>query len=130
MTHRALVLLIVLGLGLLACGEDDNGSEADRRGVGAQCASADDCTEEGQACLTTFKGGYCGVQDCDADADCPAGSGCVNHDDGNNYCFLICAAKDDCNVNRDEANASNCSSSATFIEVAGTRKACVPPSGG
>ena len=123
------LLLITLSLiSLSACG-DDEGSEADRRGVGAQCASADDCTEEGQSCLTQFKGGYCGVQDCVHDADCPAGSACIAHDDQKNYCFLICVEKVDCNINRDLENESNCSSSVTFVDGTMSRKACVPPSG-
>ena len=114
---------------LLSCG-DDEGSEADRRGVGAQCASSDECTEEGQSCLTQFKGGYCGVQDCVHDVDCPEGSACVAHDDGKNYCFLICIDKVDCNIHRDLENESNCSSSITFTDGTMSRKACVPPSSG
>jgi hypothetical protein len=120
-------LLLPLLLSVTACGDD--GSEADRRGVGAQCAVEDDCTEEDQSCLTQFKGGYCGVMGCTADVDCPAGSACVTHEDTMNYCFLICVDKDDCNVNRDLENESNCSSNATFVDGTMGRKACVPPSG-
>lgn len=119
--------LVCLGLGVLGCGEDEQ-SEADRLGVGAQCSSNDECTEEGQSCLTQFKGGYCGVQGCDGDAACPEGSACVSHE-GANYCFLVCGTKSECNANRDAANEANCSSSAEFVEEAKGRKACVPPSG-
>ncbi len=118
-----ILLAMILGLG--ACGDD--GSEADRRGVGASCASNSDCTEEGQVCLP-FKGGYCGVASCVEDVDCPSGSLCVTHDDGLNYCFLVCADKPDCNRNRGVDVEANCSGSVTFAD-AGDGKACVPPSG-
>lgn len=124
------VLCALVLVGLVACGGDDEQSEADERGVGAVCASDDDCTEEGQSCLGQFKGGYCGVQGCMADGDCPEGSACVTHDDGENYCFLTCANKSDCNVNRDADNESNCSSSVDFVNEDQQSKACVPPSGG
>lgn len=105
----------------------DSGSEADRRGVGASCTNADDCTEDGQSCLA-FKGGYCGVMGCALDTDCPTGSLCVSHTDGNNYCFLVCDTKDQCNRNRTADIEANCSSSVTYADK-GTGKACVPPSG-
>lgn len=111
-----------------ACGDDDDGSEAQRRGVGSACADDTDCTEAGQHCLT-FKGGYCGIADCTADSDCPAGSSCVTHDDGKNYCFLVCTDKPQCNVYRPVEAESNCSSNVTFVDGAKARKACVPPSG-
>ena len=124
------VVCVLTLVGAVACGEEDEGSEADRVGVGAVCAVAEDCEEEGQACLAQFKGGYCGVQGCEDDEGCPSGSACVTHDDGENYCFLVCGNKSDCNVNRDAENESNCSSSVVFLEDAKGRKACVPPSGG
>lgn len=109
---------------LPACGD---GSEAERRGVGAECSTNDDCTEAGQQCLA-FKGGYCGVRDCVEDTDCPSGSLCVTHDDGVNYCFLVCADKPDCNRNRSADHESNCSSNIVYADQ-GSGKACVPPSG-
>ncbi len=124
---RTTFFLLGSFLVLLGCGGDD--TEADRRGVGAECASAEDCFEEGQACLTQFKGGYCGVEDCASNADCPEGSGCVAHDDGNNYCFRFCEDKPECNLHRAEENESNCSSSITWVDGDTTGKACVPPSG-
>jgi hypothetical protein len=75
-----------------------------------------------------FKGGYCGLQDCKADADCPAGSGCVAHTDGNSYCFLICTDKTQCNYTRPIDIESNCSSKIDFVSGQKTSKACVPPS--
>lgn len=108
------------------CGGDD-GSEADRLGVGALCTKNEDCLT-GQQCLT-FKGGYCGVANCTGDAGCPAGSACVRHDDGKNYCFRTCTDKIECNRNRTPELESNCSSRITFVEGAQNRKACVPPSG-
>src|SRR5688500_8460645 len=110
-----ILLSSFLLLAVVSCGDDD-GSEADRRGVGAQCAVEDDCTEDDQSCLTQFKGGYCGVLGCTADAECPDGSACVAHEDGMSYCFLVCVEKVDCNVNRDVENESNCSSSVEFVD--------------
>lgn len=118
------ILVPAASLLVLACGDE---SEADRRGVGASCTTNDDCTEEGQTCLP-FKGGYCGVRDCVEDTDCPGGSLCVTHDDGVNYCFLVCDTKADCNRNRSVDVESNCSSNITFADQ-GSGKACVPPSG-
>lgn len=112
-----------------ACSDED---AADQLGIGAQCAANADCASDDDvslSCLTSFKGGYCGVQDCTSDADCPGSSACVTHDDGKNYCFRLCADKAECNANRDAANESNCSSSVTFVEGKTSAKACVPPSG-
>jgi hypothetical protein len=122
-----MMCFFIAAFGLAACG-DDEGTEADRAGVAAQCASTEDCSEATE-CLTAFKGGYCGIQGCEANADCPAGSACVAHDDGNNYCFRICADKAECNLNRSPDNEANCSSSVTFVEADFSAKACIPPSG-
>ncbi len=123
-----LLLPIAISLGLLAgC----SGSDADSLGIGAQCTSSDECNgSDGQSCLTNFKGGYCGLDDCALDADCPENSACVTHSDNANYCFRICTDKAQCNENRDPANEANCSASIVFVESqeAGV-KACVPPSG-
>jgi len=111
---------------LLACG-----SSADELGIGAQCTSSDECdADTHQTCLTQFKGGYCGLEGCAHDTDCPPDSACVAHDDGNNYCFRVCAVKADCNANRATDNEANCESSITFVDGAMNRKACVPPSSG
>ncbi|HET9933692.1 MAG TPA: hypothetical protein VFQ35_23465 [Polyangiaceae bacterium] len=132
MTCRSIIRSTVSGLLLLyvvGCSSDGSrGTEADRRGVGASCAQPTDCTEAGQSCLP-FKGGYCGIADCTRDADCPTGSACVQHDDGRNYCFLVCVEKVDCNVNRPAELESNCSSNVTFVSGNKAIKACVPPSG-
>jgi hypothetical protein len=126
---RAPVLTVTAFSALFACGSDHHeGTEAQRRGVGSSCASDEECTEAGQRCLT-FKGGYCGVADCLTDANCPQGSACVAHSDGRNYCFLICANKPECNVNRPLDIEANCASNITFTTDDKTRKACVPPSG-
>lgn len=118
-------LALLLGFGT-GCGDD---SEADRRGIGAECSSSDDCTEANQQCLTQFKGGYCGSQGCASTEECPPGSGCVSHTDGTNYCFRICLDKIECNANRSVDNESNCSSNITFASGKKEGKACVPPSG-
>lgn len=114
-----------MGLSLSGCG--DEGTEADELGVGAQCVDEDDCAEE-SSCLAQFKGGYCGLRDCQSNADCPEASACVTHDDGNNYCFRVCVDKAECNRNRSVDNESNCSSSITFVDTDFDAKACVPPS--
>ncbi|MEZ4220449.1 MAG: hypothetical protein R3B13_05915 [Polyangiaceae bacterium] len=124
----AALLAIFLG----ACGDDSGpsggGTEADYHGVGASCTKNEDCFEPGQTCLP-FKGGYCGIEDCQQDTDCPAGSRCVAHDaPAKNYCFLVCANKPECNRNRPIDFESNCSSNITFVEGGKGPKACVPPS--
>jgi hypothetical protein len=113
----------LLAMMLVACGDDD----ADDLGIGAQCEIADDCAPD-QSCLP-FKGGYCGLSPCAHDVECPPASACIAHDDGINYCFRTCVDKVDCNANRDLENEANCSSSATFVDPADGRKACIPPSG-
>lgn len=113
---------------LAACG---GGTEAYELGVGAQCAATSECNVDipELTCLTQFKGGYCGLQGCQSDLDCPEASACVAPGDGNNYCFRVCVDKGECNVNRDVENESNCSSSITFVDGDKGRKACLPPSG-
>jgi hypothetical protein len=130
----ALYSLAPCALALAACGDDDGGTEADRLGVGAECERDDDCPQSdrdggiSQQCLTEFKGGYCGIENCTGDDDCPERSSCVAHDNGNNYCFRLCDDKPECNLNRAPDNESNCSSSIDWVGD-GSGKACVPPSG-
>ena len=124
---RTLCALVVTVL-LANCGNDT--SEAIKRGVGAECNASLACTETNQACLTEFKGGYCGVSSCAHDTNCPAGSACVTDDNQTNYCFLICADKPDCNVRRSVDNESSCTSSLTFIDGTMGRKVCRPPLSG
>src|SRR3954451_10155373 len=118
-------LVLVLSAALAGCG--GGGSAAQRRGIGAACAVDTECTQTGLTCLA-FKGGYCGLANCVNDAGCPAGSACVTHTDGKNYCFLICTDKPQCNLYRSVAEEANCSSSVTFVDPTLTVKACVPPS--
>lgn len=120
---RLSLVAAVMMVFAFACSDD-----ADDLGVGAQCASNDECdADTNQTCLA-FKGGYCGLQGCTHDADCPDRSACIMHTDGVNYCFRTCADKVDCNANRDADNEANCSSSVTFVDGDMGRKACVPPS--
>ncbi len=117
----------------VAGGCGDGATEADRIGVGAQCAASTDCPSVmgiELECLTQFTGGYCGLEGCTSDLDCPDGSACVAHDDGNQYCFRVCQDKPDCNYNRSVANAANCVGSITFVDPRNDRKACEPPSAG
>jgi len=116
------------------------GGGANEMGVGAECESNTDCQPEDQdtsdpdeivqECLTEFAGGYCGVADCTSDDDCPDGSACVIHTETENYCFLLCEEKVDCNDNRTDDNEANCSGNITFVDTTLDAKACVPPSSG
>lgn len=141
MTTRFVGSLLGLSLLLAAlsgCGDDD-GNAADRVGIGAACASSDDCprtdgVDGGRVqlmCLPEFAGGYCGLQDCTSAADCPEGSTCVAHE-GRNYCFRECLDKPECNRNRPMDVEANCSSSFDFADPADDvgQKACIPPSSG
>ena len=123
-------LAISIAVLLAAC---DDGTEADRQYIGGQCASSDDCYQEGefpQSCLTQFSGGYCGLEGCQGDEDCPEASACVAHTDGASYCFRICTDKVQCNRNRDLENEANCSANIVFVDGPRDVKACVPPSSG
>jgi hypothetical protein len=124
---RVLVGVLLAFIATTAACSSNSGSEAQQRGVGAGCASNADCTQPGLTCLP-FKGGYCGLQGCTKNADCPAGSACVTHTDGKNYCFLTCTDKTSCNTFRSADVEANCSSTATFVEPSTMGKACVPPS--
>ena len=120
----------------LGCGSSDE-TAADRAGVGAECNASAECESPNEdiplVCLPEFKGGYCGLEGCEGDADCPEGSGCVAYSDGDltgNYCFRLCQDKPECNRNRSAENESNCSSNITWVDPPQERKACVPPSAG
>lgn len=124
--------LVVYGV-MVGC--NDGTTEADRVGVGAECGSAEQCPSPSDGgvpldCLSQFKGGYCGLQGCQGDVDCPDGSACVTHSDGENYCFRECRDKPDCNLNRSAENESNCVGSILFVDPRNDRKACEPPSAG
>ena len=71
--------------------DDSSSTEADRIGVGAECSEAAECESADEditlTCLTEFAGGYCGLEGCEGDVDCPEGSACIAYDDGNHYCF-------------------------------------------
>jgi hypothetical protein len=132
-----LVFLVSFAL-LSACGGGD-GSEADRVGVGAECSPSNPCPTyevDGDsaplACLAQFTGGYCGLEACASSLECPAGSICVHHTDGESYCFRACADKSECNRNRGPDVESNCSANFDWevpTEDDGS-KACIPPSSG
>lgn len=126
----AFLCVTLLMSALVACDDDDEGglSPAQQHGVGAACTQDSDCyiNDTALSCLS-FKGGYCGLEGCQGDADCPLGSACVAHDDGVNYCFLICADKPECNYTRPVDIEANCSSNIDFIDGKQGSKACVPP---
>ena len=119
---RIVPLLATALLIFAACGEP----EADRIGLGAECGSDDDCHED-LDCLQDFGGGYCGLSGCEAHADCPDYSSCVEYDDDSTYCFRDCENKAECNANRSRDREANCSSNIDFVEPTDLR-ACVPPS--
>jgi len=127
----AVSLLLASALAVAGCGDDDDGAgltPAQLHGVGAACDDSADCyVGDRELMCLAYKGGYCGLEGCLADADCPAGSACVAHE-GLNYCFLICRDKPECNYTRSVENESNCSSNITFVDGDKGRKACVPPS--
>jgi hypothetical protein len=125
---RTLYALVVFFAVAIGCSSGPN--EANRRGVGADCSATVHCSETGQVCLTEFNGGYCGISGCHHDTDCPQGSACVTDDNQTNYCFLVCAAKTDCNLNRTAADESDCTSSLTFVDGTMNRKVCRPPLSG
>lgn len=131
------LMMVSAMFALLWSGCDDAAeTEADRIGVGAECTDDDDClkpdTDAGpyQICLAQFKGGYCGIENCTGNDDCPDGSVCVAHTDGVNYCFRRCVNKSECNINRSSDVESNCSANIVFVQANTTGKACVPPSSG
>ena len=136
--HRLHTTLLALGLLLAACGDSGGGNHADALGVGAECVSNADCVQSdidgglSEECLPQFKGGYCGIEDCLTQEDCPPGAACVIHDDGHNYCFRLCADKAECNVHRSADNEANCSADVDYVDAdkATLGKACVPPSSG
>ncbi|MCK5806651.1 MAG: hypothetical protein KAI66_27730 [Lentisphaeria bacterium] len=119
------LFVATLAFAATACG-DDSGTEADRFGIAAQCTKTENC-QDGLTCLTSFKGGYCGLSGCTKDADCPQGSACVT-EGSTNYCFSICTDKVQCNTNRTADFEANCSSNVTFVEGKKATKACLPPS--
>ena len=141
MSYRSTILtpalLWLCAAALVGCGDDDHEVDADALGIGASCTRDEDCHDgapdagETQDCLTQFKGGYCGLTDCMATSDCPDGSACVRHDDGNNYCFRTCLDKAECNAHRGPDEESNCSSNIDFVGGSKSElgKACVPPTG-
>ena len=120
MNRWTVVWLLVLPLGLIACGDDEPSGTA----VGGQCTADGDCSE-GLSCLA-FLGGYCGIKGCVGDNDCPSSSACVTHSNGSSYCFRTCTLKADCNIERDSTAQVKCSSEVTFVDGANGRRACVP----
>jgi len=125
------LLTYLIAAAPVSCGDDPPPypptSEAVADGVGTACTTQSDCEDPDQECLP-FKGGYCGIEDCAGDDDCPQGSACVTHTDSVNYCFLLCTDKPDCNVHRPLEDEANCVGSVDFVE-GGHQKACEPPSG-
>ncbi len=94
-------------------------------GVGAGCASADDC-DSGLECVTRVRGGYCTVPGCESNADCPGDTLCLAAA-GGNYCVRPCATASDCSFCRRDGFFASCSDEVTFAEDGTTGSVCVPP---
>jgi hypothetical protein len=125
-TTMILLGAAVVLVGGLSCSD---GSQSDRLGIASECTKDADCPKiDGfqLTCLTTFKGGYCGLQGCMQDGDCPMGAACIV-EGGGYYCFRECSEKPECNAKRSTANEANCVG-ATHVGVSQS-KVCVPPSG-
>ena len=135
---KRILFVFVAALLMASCGGDDN--EAMDRGVGEACTTTEDCKNEDLnyeddevdplellECLTEFKGGYCGLKGCKDHSECPEGSKCVIQGT-ENYCFLECVEKADCNVYREPENEANCSANAELVDGAKGIKVCIPPS--
>lgn len=124
----ALALTLLCSSGL-ACSDE---SESDRAGIASTCVKDADCPEFGGfqlVCLSGFKGGYCGLEGCTRDAECPEGAACIA-EGGTNYCFRVCVDKPECNRHRTAEVEANCVGSVVHVEASNSAKVCVPPSGG
>ncbi len=87
---RLLGILVLLVALPAACHDDNVGSNGDL--VGGRCTIDTDCRKR---CLQggEFPGGYCSLT-CQADADCPSGSVCIDKSGG--VCLLGCLQPTDC----------------------------------
>jgi hypothetical protein len=93
-------------------------------GVGAACADDRDC-DPALACLTDFRGGYCGKANCTGNADCPGNAQCVRVGDDETTCMRSCADDTDCSFCRGSEVAATCSDDVERVEAGGGR-VCVP----
>jgi hypothetical protein len=91
-------------------------------GHGAACTSDADCGGGGLVCIDEVDGGYCGVRDCQSNADCPVDSECINHA-GINYCARTCAVESDCTFCRWADVAATCTADVDHVE--GSATVCV-----
>jgi hypothetical protein len=92
-------------------------------GLGKDCADNEDCGGE-LICNRDFEGGYCTVPDCEADADCPDDSVCVDGGAGT-LCMKTCASNVDCSACRADGVFGTCTDDADLVESAGV-SVCVP----
>ncbi|MCS6900966.1 MAG: hypothetical protein RMJ98_13085 [Myxococcales bacterium] len=95
-------------------------------GVGAGCGGDGDCRSD-LTCLSSLRGGYCGVRDCKDDSGCPKDSRCVKHTDGFTYCMKTCTTSADCSFCRASTSVATCSDQVTFAADGSPTKVCVPP---
>lgn len=132
-----LVVSLLASVLALACSADDERSEVDRLELGASCQVDQHCAARaGDAadgydlrCFGSFADGHCGLSRCSGE-DCPDGSACISHDDGQNYCFRLCDEDSECNLHRSsDAAEARCSSSVSFLGATdrSDQSACVPP---
>ncbi|MFP4596656.1 MAG: hypothetical protein ACLFVJ_00305 [Persicimonas sp.] len=90
------------------CHTDANSQPLCRSVLGARCASSDACaddlvcTEDIDALAGLFGGGYCTVDECSDDTDCPDGGVCRSVPDTQRaICLNRCASDGDCRFNQD-----------------------------
>jgi len=122
-----ILLLGTLVIGASGCSDGNGQSEAQRIGLGAECLLGMDCGEGGELDCIPFDGGYCTSSGCQA-LGCPDGSLCARDAIlGQTFCMLSCESAEDCNSNRSDENAAECTSSIEILDEVEGAKVCVPP---
>jgi hypothetical protein len=82
-------------------------------GVGAACASDDDCSGD-LNCVLGARGGYCTREACSEDTDCPDDSACVDWGDSS-LCMVRCSTESDCGFCRGDDLRTTCTDQADFL---------------
>ena len=62
----AIIILIIA-----ACSDDKPNTAVDKIGIGGECVESADCITDTLTCLVEFKNGYCGLQGCAKNEECP-----------------------------------------------------------
>lgn len=80
-------------------GADTSGGQDGQSSVGGACSSADDCAGSPAACFSAddgFPGGYCVVEGCETNDDCPGDASCWSFQDDTTKCLANCTTRSDC----------------------------------